>query len=111
MGQENARRKGLRHMETGRLNRRKSAVKSKREVQYTHYSRLSIFCMTCYSDLRVIIHYDQVPPEERQKRLLFFIRNSDILESAKDPLAAIRVYLEQVKQPEEGKETTGTPEA
>jgi hypothetical protein len=37
-------------------------------------------------------------PEEQAKNLFFFWHNSSILETAGDPLAAIRAYLEQMTQ-------------
>ena len=42
--------------------------------------------------------YDQMPPEELDKRWAFFLQNRAILESAENPLAAIRAYLEQMNQ-------------
>ena len=44
--------------------------------------------------------YEQMPAEKRKKHWFFFLQNSAILEKADDPLAAIRVYLEQMKEQE-----------
>lgn len=41
--------------------------------------------------------YDQMSPEELDKQWVFFWQNRAILESAENPLAAIRAYLEQMK--------------
>jgi hypothetical protein len=42
--------------------------------------------------------YDQMSPQELEKERLFFLWNSDILEEADDPLAAIRAYLAQEQE-------------
>ena len=44
--------------------------------------------------------YNQMSPEEKEKQCWFTFHNRDILETAADPLAAIRAYLEQMKQKE-----------
>jgi hypothetical protein len=55
--------------------------------------------------------YDQMLPEEQEKNRFFFLHNSSILETAGDPLAAIRAYLEQMTQQEAEAEgaTGGAP--
>ena len=48
--------------------------------------------------------YDQMPQEERARRMLLFWGNRSILEAAAEPLDAIRAYLERREQQATGDE-------
>lgn len=53
--------------------------------------------------------YDQMSQEERQKKRLFFLRHSSLLESAASPVAAILAYLDERKSSEKPDQPEAIP--